>query len=269
MTRRPGIDLHFHILPGVDDGPATVGESLALGRLAAAEGTARIVATPHVSELDPATIPERVRALQACFDRERVPIILMPGGEVDLASAAELGDVALATIAQGPRGHRWILLEAPLGASGPHAVDEAVGVLRARGFGAVIAHPERTLGVMGDRIAALRRLVHAGSRVQVSASSLVGAHGETARRGGLALLRAGVVHAIASDAHSTERPPRLVAAASAVARAGLAPSLVRRVFQTGPWELIQAGVSSAGACTPRVPGRAGAAAAPRTCPNRA
>jgi protein-tyrosine phosphatase len=267
VKTRPGIDLHFHILPGVDDGPITLDDSLALGRLAAADGTGCVVATPHVSELDPVTVPERVRELQMWFDRERVPITLVPGGEVDLASAAELGDAALATVAQGPPGRRWILLEAPLRSSSPGPVEKAVGVLRARGFGAVIAHPERSSGLMQDGTAALRRLISAGSRAQVSASSLVGAHGDAARRAGLALLRSGLAHAIASDAHSVERPPRLAEAATAMARAGIPPALGRRALQAGPRELIQEGVSNAGECTPCAPARPDSAPRPKAFPN--
>jgi protein-tyrosine phosphatase len=269
MTVRPAIDLHFHILPGVDDGPATPDESLALGRLATAEGTDCVVATPHVRDLDPATIPERVRDLQACFDREGVQIMLMPGGEVDLASAAELGDAALDAIAQGPQGRRWILLEAPLGPTPPQAVDEAVWVLRARGFGSVIAHPERSPALVGAHADALRKLARAGARVQVSASSIVGAHGDAAREAGLALLRSGLADAIASDAHSSERPPRLVEAAGILAREGLPPPLIQRLFQATPRELIQEGVSNAGACTPCAPPRRESAAAPRASANRA
>jgi protein-tyrosine phosphatase len=264
---RPGIDLHCHILPGVDDGPATLGESLRLGRLAAADGTGHVVATPHVSDVDPDTIPERVRELQASFDLDSVPVGLSPGGEVDLASAFDLGEATLAAIAQGPRRRRWILLEAPLRASPPSAVAEAVATLRSRGFGSVIAHPERSPMLMSDGAVALRQLVAAGARVQVSASSLVGAHGDATTKAALALLRWGIPHVIASDAHSAERPPRLREAARAVARAGMSAALIRRLFHDGPWKLAQAGVSSTGAWTPAAVAGPDAEGSPRASAN--
>jgi protein-tyrosine phosphatase len=269
VTPGPGVDLHVHILPGVDDGPATPDESLALGRMLGADGTHWAVATPHVRELDTQSIRGRVRELQLLFERERVPVTLMPGGEVDLASAAELDPAALESIAQGPPGRRWILLEAPLGATPARATVESAAALRARGFASVIAHPERSPALMGDRAAALRRLVQTGCRVQVSASSLLGGHGGAARRAGWALLRSGLTHAVASDAHSRARPPRLAEAAAAAAAEGLSPALVRHVFSEAPLELVQTGVSSAGACTAGAGGSAPSTAPPSASANRA
>jgi len=269
MIRGPGVDLHVHILPGVDDGPATPGESIALGRLLATDGTGWAVATPHVRELDTQSIPERVRELQLLFERERVPVGLIAGGEVDLASAAELSPAALEGVAQGPAGRRWILLEAPLGPTAARAVLESAAMLRSRGFGSVIAHPERSPALMGDRGAALRRLVQAGCRVQVSASSLLGGHGGAARRAAWALLRSGLTHAVASDAHSRARPPRLAEAAKAAAAEGLPPAFLRRVFRDGPLALVQTGVSSTGACTADAAGAADSTALPSASANRA
>ncbi|HYB30298.1 MAG TPA: CpsB/CapC family capsule biosynthesis tyrosine phosphatase [Solirubrobacteraceae bacterium] len=92
-------EIHFHLLPGVDDGPSSIEESVALASAAAAEGTRAIVATPHVHPqfvVDPITLAARVREVQARLTAERIPIEVRCGGEVDLAMPERLSDAELA-----------------------------------------------------------------------------------------------------------------------------------------------------------------------------
>src|SRR5918992_1881798 len=141
-----GADLHFHVLSGVDDGPATVADSVDLALLAVGEGTGSVVATPHVRSdflTDVGDLPERVRELQALLDGERIPLSLRCGGELGHDMVGRLSQQELETIAQGPPDRRWLLVEAPF----EHFDEDfhlAMAELRARGFGVVIAHPERS-----------------------------------------------------------------------------------------------------------------------------
>jgi protein-tyrosine phosphatase len=226
------VELHFHLLPAVDDGPKTMADALDLARLAVADGTSVVVATPHVHLVDVATIPERVRELQDELDRHLIPLEVRAGGEV--SPGTSITDDEADVLAQGPAGARWLLLEAPLdGPAGPfHA---SVNELEDRGFGLVIAHPERSASVL-PRAASLAARGH---RLQVNASSLAGAHGEEAREGALALAQRGLITAIASDAHGVNRPPRLTEALDVLREHGVDG---RRLVEDAPMQLLRRGI---------------------------
>src|SRR3954468_8556816 len=97
-------EVHFHLLPGVDDGPATVEESVALARMAVADGTATVVATPHARLVDVPAVGDYVRALSARLAAERVPLRVLPGLEIAQDDVARLSDRQLEAVAQGPPG---------------------------------------------------------------------------------------------------------------------------------------------------------------------
>src|SRR5919201_5432051 len=139
------VEIHFHLLPEVDDGPATTEASVRLAEAAASDGTGTIVATPHVRSdflTDVSDLPERVREVQQALDRERIAVRVLPGGELGYDMVGRLTQPELEVLAQGPPGCRWLLVESPFAGFGPDfpaATDE----LRDRGFGVVVAHPER------------------------------------------------------------------------------------------------------------------------------
>src|SRR3954451_2663459 len=140
------VDLHLHLLPGVDDGARDLAESLAHARRLAAAGVVEATVTPHVSpdvEFDVCTIPVRTAALQAELEAARIPLRLHPGGELHPRRAATVTDPELQVIAHGPPGARWVLLEVPFCGIDSRFV-ALCGALRERGVNAVIAHPERS-----------------------------------------------------------------------------------------------------------------------------
>src|SRR6478672_3482202 len=226
------VELHFHLLPGVDDGPRSMEETLDLARMAVADGTGCVVATPHVHLVDVATIPDRVREVQGELDRNLIPLEVRAGGEI--SPRTDVSDEEAEVLAQGPPGARWLLLEAPLdGPAGPfHA---SVNHFEDRGFGIVIAHPERSPAVL-PRAASLAARGH---RLQVNASSLAGAHGEAAREGALDLARRGLITAIASDAHHARRPPRLTEALEVLEAHGVDG---RPLAEDAPVHLLRRGI---------------------------
>lgn len=239
-------DLHFHLLPGVDDGPGDFAESLYLARAAAAEGTQTIVATPHVrfdlGTTDASEILHRVCELRALLAAFSVPVEILCGGEIGHDVVGSLSQFELELLAQGPPEARWLLVEAPFEGIGPdfHA---ATSELRERGFGVLIAHPERSadasLGAQG-----LRRELEAGSYAQLNAQSLTGEHGTDADRAAWRLIDEGLVTVIASDAHGPTRPPALNAARRALLEAEVSPALVDLLVTVGPRRLLQSGIRS-------------------------
>jgi protein-tyrosine phosphatase len=197
------IDLHSHVLPGVDDGARTLAESLEIARAAAAEGVETLVATPHVREdypTDPATVERLVAEVQAALRDEGVPLALLGGGEVAFDFLPQVADADLVRFGLG--GSRVILLEAPYH-SWPINLAEIVFRLRARRFVPVLAHPERN-GEVQERPERLRPHVENGLLVQVTAASLEGRLGPSSRQTALALVERGLAHLVASDAHTPD-----------------------------------------------------------------
>ena len=201
------IDLHAHVLPGIDDGPPTLDESLELARRAVADGTATMVATPHVTWDLPgntsARIAAAVTALQDELDRAAIGLRLATGGELAITRAYELDDDELAALRLG--GGPWLLAECPLSPSAP-GFDAALNALAGRGHRIVLAHPERCPALHRDP-ALLRRLVEAGMLTAVTAGALLGRFGKDVRRFALWMFEHDLVHSVASDAHDAVRRP--------------------------------------------------------------
>ncbi|MGH2744301.1 MAG: tyrosine-protein phosphatase [Thermoleophilaceae bacterium] len=239
------VDLHFHLLPGVDDGPADLPESLELARAALAVGTGAIVATPHVrADLGPTDAREihaRVRDLRASLGAANVPLRVGCGAELGHEMVFRLRQDELDLLAQGPPGARWLLVEAPFEGIGEdfHA---ATAELRARGFGVLVAHPERSADAALDGAAGLRRELAAGSLAQLNALSVTGGHGEDARRSAWELLADGLVAVVASDAHGPSRPPALRLAHRTLLEAGVAPATAGALAEAGPRALLTRGI---------------------------
>jgi protein-tyrosine phosphatase len=236
-------DLHFHILPGVDDGPGTIEQSLELARLAVRDGTRTVVATPHIRAeflSDPHEVRERVDSLQDAIRREGIALEVIAGGELDVDMVPLLGDAALDAIAVGPAGGRWILLESPF--DGLARLQPAADELRARGYGVVLAHPERAAGVLAAGCRILREELANGALVQVSASSLLGNHDHESQVSARHLIESRLVHVIASDAHSPRRPPALRAAMDRLLAGGQTYACALRLIELNPRTLVLSGI---------------------------
>jgi protein-tyrosine phosphatase len=216
------IDLHCHVLPAVDDGPATMEESVQLARAAAEQGTTTIVATPHVNVRFPnraAGIAAAVDAVNERLRDEDVALEVRPGAEIAFTGLEQLSDGELAALGLG--GGRWLLIECPFTV----AIDgfaAAVRELQAGDHGVVLAHPERCSGFHRHRDV-LAALVEEGALTSITASSLTGDFGREPRRMAFDMLHGGLVHNVASDAHDPSyRSPELSAP---LERAGLTAQL--------------------------------------------
>jgi protein-tyrosine phosphatase len=236
-------ELHFHLLPGVDDGPCDDAEAIALARLAVADGTSRVVVTPHVKLLELDELLARTAQLQARLREAGVELELRPGGELSPDDVRALGQADLELLAQGPPDQPWLLLEAPLLRSETDLAS-AAEELRERGFGVLIGHPERSAGTPA---AIVREQVDAGAILQINASSVTGRHGPDPRRRALALARSGLPFVLASDAHSPARPPQLTPAAIALEAEGVDRATVTAAVDVLPEALLTRGLAAAGA----------------------
>jgi protein-tyrosine phosphatase len=217
---QPMIDLHCHVLPGIDDGPETIGGSVALARAALAAGIGTLVATPHVNSRTPndaGTIAELVGELNGRLAEEQVDLEILPGAEIAITHLAEIRPDELSRLGLG--GGRWLLVEPPfmLLATG---LEGLVLGLQRQGHRVVLAHPERCPALQRDR-RVVPSLAEAGVLMSITAGSLVGRFGGEVRRYALELAREGLIHNVTSDAHdSVLRPPGI---AHEIKQAGLAP----------------------------------------------
>jgi protein-tyrosine phosphatase len=201
------IDLHTHVLPGIDDGPETIEGSLELARAALAAGTRTLVATPHINRAygnDPPRVRDAADRLRERLAQEAVELELLTGGEISTGRLPRLSDEELGALRLGDGP--YLLIEAPLTAGGAWQLTEIVERLIDDGHGVLLAHPERCPGLQRDP-GLLRGLVARGALCSITAGALTGQFGRTVNRFALDLLREGLVHDVASDTHDTHRRP--------------------------------------------------------------
>jgi len=217
-----------------------------MAAVAAADGTGTVLATPHVRSdfvTDVSILPELVAELREALASADVEVEVHCSGELGHELVGRLGQGELETIAAGPPGRRWLLVEAPFDGLG-EGFTAATGELRARGFGVVIAHPERSPGVLEGRGGALAREIQRGSLLQVNQWSLTGGHGAEAEAAGLALLRQGRVAVLASDSHPGWRRPTLSVGVAAARGAGLDAGSAALLVTDRPARLVREGMGA-------------------------
>jgi len=216
------IDLHCHILPGFDDGPQTMEESIRMCRIAYQDGIRTIVATPHtlngVYQNGRLTTLNKVEELNSELRtyHSELTLRILPGSDVHLCEATLEKVHQNEALTIGDAG-KYILIEFP-----PHAIpfqaERILFQLLARGLTPVISHPERNLEI-GTRPGRYYEMIKMGCLGQVTAMSLTGDFGPKVKQWAENLLKHRLVHLIASDAHSGDgRPPILSAAVKAAAR---------------------------------------------------
>lgn len=212
-------DLHAHILPGIDDGPAEMDESVEMARQAAKGGTKIILATPHRKDVTEGSSVSHIRDLVRTLnneirDREFVVSVVL-GMENHLDQDLPL-DVAKGR-ALTMNDSRYILVEMPFFGR-PAYVEEVLYQLQTDGLTPVLAHPERIEAFQRDP-ELLAKFVAKGMLCQVTAGSFVGQWGQDVKRFAEQLLARRLVHVLASDAHmpGDPRPPTLASGVRAAA----------------------------------------------------
>jgi protein-tyrosine phosphatase len=195
------IDLHAHILPGVDDGARTPTESLDIARAAVAAGIDAMAATPHVRDDYPTRVEameDGVERLREVLRREAIPLLLYTGGEVAIEWLDRLPVETLRRFGLG--GNPDYLLVEFEHYGWPSGLLAAVIRLREHGITVVLAHPERSREVHAEP-ERLRPLIEAGALVQVTAPAVVGRGGRRAQEAALALIELELAHLLATDVH--------------------------------------------------------------------
>jgi protein-tyrosine phosphatase len=228
------LDLHTHILHGVDDGATSAEESVEMARCAVADGIHTVVATPHVrdgAELTSQDIRRHVDALRRMLAKAGVELTILTGAEVSIDAARRLGHDELAALGLGGASG-FLLLETPY-AGWRLDLGELVTELVGRGQRPVIAHPERCLAVQ-HRPELVEPLVAGGALVQLTAQSLSGGFGRRTANTARALLERGTAHLLASDAHDPVRRPVALSTAAAL----LDPPLARWLTTDMPRAIV-------------------------------
>lgn len=232
------IDLHCHLLPGIDDGPEDMETSLEMARLAEANGITHMVCTPHIHPGRYENTTANIRL--AC---ERFTAAVAQAGiklEVGYAAEVRFGSELMTMVREGSipfvgrwKGRRVMLLEFPH-SEVPFGAEQMTRWLLSQGVMPMIVHPERNKGFM-QHPARLRPFIQQGCLIQLTAGSVAGAFGEPAQILALDLIKQGVVTVLASDAHNlVHRPPDMQPGYEGAIRL-LGERTARRLVLDTPW----------------------------------
>lgn len=233
------VDLHTHILPGIDDGAKTMDDALQMARMAANDGVTTVVATPHAYwegavNGDP-VITSGVAELTQAIEAEGISLRIVPGAEVPIEKHL---------VSKLERHPNWtiggqnvyLLLEPPWGPI-PDYSDALVSELMERGITPIIAHPERSPDLQAHP-ALLDGFISLGALTQVTANSILGRHGSTAKNMALKLLKSGKVHVISSDSHNCKNRAPVLAEARQEVESLLGAETGFRLFEQNPQRIV-------------------------------
>lgn len=232
------IDLHNHILPALDDGPADMAESVLLARDLAEAGYSTIVATPHArgGSPSPQLIKKKIARLQEELDRLEIPLKILPGSEQhiepDTFKLLEAGRII--TLNQT----RYLLLELPMFQPLPLYTEQVLEEVTGGGYIPVIPHPERVIALqMNNQV--LHRLYDSGALFQVTWAAFTGLLGPAAAKTARYMLEAGLVHFLATDAHHPESRLLALDKAVRVLEKTRDPAFIRTLLTERPRLLLE------------------------------
>lgn len=239
------IDIHSHILPGLDDGAQTWEESLQMARMAVADGIRVMVASPHLfqnrvvdSELinKKETILEIFEQFKQKLSEEEIALKIVPGCDIPLCFQLLqlLDDDLVLTINDSKR---YLLLELP-DTSFPPATEQICFRLKSKGLTPIITHPERNF-IIQEMPEKLERLLDLGCLVQVTACSLLGVFGRRVAKFTRNLAKKGYVHLVATDAHGIQRRPPVLSAAVEALSALIGPEQARAMVTVIPDKIVR------------------------------
>lgn len=198
------IDLHCHILPGVDDGPKNINESIIMAKHAVDEGINQILATPHHRAHgwfnEKSKIKKLVKEVQASLDEYKIPITILPGQEVRLYGEI-IQDIEADKIQFIDEFNKYLLIEFPSATVAAYT-EKLFLNLQKKDITPIIVHPERNYAIQKNP-SLLKNLVDKGALSQLTAGSYLGVYGKNAKKLSKQLILSNLVHYIASDAHNT------------------------------------------------------------------
>ena len=234
------IDIHSHIIPGVDDGSQNLETSIALLKMAAENGTTDIIATPHVIDVSTTltwdAIRRHVEALQKEADKENIPITIYPGAETELNwDLLELirEDHSRFCLA----GSRYLLMEMPSLMLPPH-LEEIIYELQLIDIVPVLAHPERQMQLM-EKPEKLLDLLEKGCAAQSNGGSVTGVFGPRVQHNVEQLLEQKVIAFMGSDAHNLRHRNTNLKETREIITARWGTETDRELFETMPHHILQ------------------------------
>ncbi|MBT2639684.1 CpsB/CapC family capsule biosynthesis tyrosine phosphatase [Bacillus sp. ISL-39] len=209
------VDIHNHILPGLDDGAEDIQKAIQMGMQAVENGITHIIATPHHRNGEyvchPEQINEGIAILNFLFDRQDIPLTVLPGMEVHLYGSLADDMASTGGIVTLGESMKYVLVELPY-SHVPHFTGDIFYQMQLKGFIPVIAHPERNAEIK-KRPNILVELIQKGALAQITAASIAGLFGKESQKLSIKLLKHNLVHFIASDAHNvTNRSFQLLSA---------------------------------------------------------
>ena len=236
------VDLHSHILPGVDDGSPSWEDSLEMCRLSVADGVTTMAATPHmldgVYNVPAATALALLAELRTRLAAAQIPLTVVQGADVrvnsDLPALVKARDV----LTVGESG-AYLLVEFPHDILPPNTA-ELLFALKLAGICPIITHPERHFAVQ-QHPELVRPWIEAECLVHITAASITGAFGRAALKCSRQLLDAGWVHMVASDAHGVRRRPPGLSAARALVTEWMGPLEAAAIFDYRPRTVLAGG----------------------------
>jgi protein-tyrosine phosphatase len=231
------VDLHNHILPGLDDGPGTMNEAVMLARAMVKAGYDTVVATPHTFEGRPTKdlILERLAELQNELDRRQIPLKLLPGSEqhIEPQIVKRLLDGEILTLNHS----HYLLLELPMLQPVPIYTDQLLFILVSHGYRPVIPHPERVVDLQKNP-QLIYRLYRAGAIFQLTWGALTGQLDPGSVKTANLMLDHNLAHLFATDAHNFASRLLVVDKAAAYLDKKLGPGSAELMLSTRPRQLI-------------------------------
>lgn len=234
------IDLHAHILPGLDDGSGDLAESVAMAEVARDDGIHTIVATPHVLQgvfdNDKNKILSAVKALNQTLQEQGIAVKILPGAEYYLEAdlPLKLAQGELLTINDNGR---YLLVELP-SAFIPEYSAQALYEIQLQGVTPIIAHPERNAG-FSRRPTILEELISRGVLAQVTSASITGLFGKKVKQTAYSFIKQGLIHLISSDAHSSKVRAPLLSQAQKEIEHQLGSDLARQLTVQNPCSIVK------------------------------
>lgn len=240
------IDLHSHLLPGIDDGAPDLATALKLAKIAVQDGITHMVCTPHIHpgryDNTIASIQQALTVLQRGLKKERIALVISAAAEV------RFGMELMVSVKQNQipflgewQGRPVLLLEFPHGEI-PFAAERLTEWLLQQGIQPLIAHPERNKGFLRapDKI---QPFIDQGCLLQVTAGAVTGLFGEPAQKLAQTLLKEKKVTVLATDAHNIKHRPPILSEGRAAAAKLIGEVAARRLVLDNPWQIAQSKLS--------------------------
>lgn len=240
------IDLHSHLLPGIDDGAPDLATALELAKIAVKDGTTHMVCTPHIHpgryDNTPASIAQALTELQQGLAEQQINLVISAAAEVrfgmELMLAVKQNSIPFLGEWQGKP---VLLLEFPHGEI-PFGAERLTAWLLQQGIKPLIAHPERNKGLLRAP-EKLKPFLEQGCLLQVTAGAVAGRFGEAAQELAHTLLKEDKVTILASDAHNIEHRPPILSQGRDAAAAIIGEVAAQRLVVDNPWQIAQSKLS--------------------------